>query len=62
MISISWGLDRIANNLGAPDQQDGEKLSDYVIGDGSEVDYRLRLTVERGIGRHDSDETRLTVT
>jgi len=57
----SWGLDRIASNLGAPDQEDGEKPSDYVIGDGFEVDYRLRLTIDRGLGRHDSDETRLTV-
>src|SRR6266516_8055113 len=58
----SWGLDRIASNLGAPDQKDGEKPSDYVIGDGSEVDYKLRLTIDRGLGRHGSDETRLTVT
>jgi hypothetical protein len=58
----SWGLDRIASNLGAPDQQNGEKPSDYVIGDGPEVDYRLRLTIDRGLGRHESDETRITVT
>ena len=58
---FSWGLDRIARNLGAPDQHDGEEPTDYVVGDGSEVDYRLRLTIDRGLGRHDSDETRLTV-
>jgi hypothetical protein len=58
----SWGLDRIASNLGAPGPLDDEKPSDYVIGDGSEVHYTLRLTTDRGLGRHDSDETRLTVT
>lgn len=58
----TWGLDRVARNLGAPDQQDGEKRGDYVIGDGIGVNYTLRLRVDRGLGRHDSDETRLTIT
>lgn len=58
----SWGLDRIAKNLGAPDRLEVEKRDDYVIGDGIGVNYTLRLRVDRGLGRHDSDETRLSVT
>lgn len=58
---FSWGLDRIVNKLGGPDLAETEPF-DYVIGDGAEVDYALRLTIDRGLGRHDTDEARVTVT
>lgn len=45
----------LLRNLGA-----GED-TDYVIGDGEGVDYKIRLIIDRGFGRHSSDETRLTV-
>lgn len=57
----SWGLDRIVNKLGGPDLSETEPL-DYVIGDGVGVDYTLRLTIDRGLARHDDDETRVIVT
>lgn len=58
---FSWGLDRIAKKLGSPDPAETAPL-DYVIGDGIGVDYTLRLTIDRGLGRHDTDEARVTVT
>ena len=54
-------LESIAGYLGAPGIEYGE-FDDYVIGDGPGVSYALRLRIDRGLGRHDSDETRLTVT
>ena len=56
----SWGLDRITNKLGRPDILETGPL-DYVIGDGTGVDYTLRLTLDRGLGRHETDEARVTV-
>lgn len=58
---FSWGLDRIVNKLGSPDLAETAPL-DYVIGDGIGVDYTLRLTIDRGLGRHDTDEARVVVT
>lgn len=58
---FSWGLDRIVNKLGSPDLAETDPI-DYVIGDGLGVDYKLRLTIDRGLGRHDTDEARVTVT
>ena len=55
-------LDAIANYLGAPGFGDPGEFDDYVIGDGSGVNYKLRLRIDRGLGRHDTDETRLTLT
>jgi hypothetical protein len=55
-------LDAITNYLGAPGFGDPGEFDDYVIGDGPGVNYTLRLRIDRGLGRHDSDETRLTVT
>ena len=54
-------MDDLRESFGAPDE-DTEFMSDYVVGDGTEVNYSLRLSIDRGLGRHDSDETRLTVT
>jgi hypothetical protein len=54
-------LESIASFLGAPEFDYG-KLDDYVIGDGAGVNYTLRLRIDRGLERHDFDETRLTVT
>jgi hypothetical protein len=54
-------LESIASYLGAPAIEYGES-DDYVIGDGLGVNYTLLLRIHRGLERHDSDETRLTVT
>ena len=35
--------------------------TDYVLGDGVGVDYKIRLVIARGLGRHFSDEARLIV-
>lgn len=45
----------LLRNLGADED------TDYVIGDGEDVDYKIRLIIDRGLGRHSSDETKLTV-
>jgi hypothetical protein len=55
-------LDAIANYLGTLGFGDPGEFDDYVIGDGPGVNYGLRLRIDRGLGRHDTDETRLTVT
>jgi len=57
----SAGLDRVANYLGVPALADTRKFGDYVVGDGAGVNYTLRLRIDRGLRRHESDETRLTV-
>jgi hypothetical protein len=58
----SVNLDALANYLGAPGFRDPGEFDDYVIGDGPGVNNTLRLRIDRGLGRHDSDETRVTVT
>lgn len=40
---------------------EADEDTDYVIGDGEGVDYKIRFIINRGLGRHSSDETRLTV-
>lgn len=57
----SFGLDRILRNLGAIDPGETERLNDYVLGDGAGVIYTLRLTVDRGLGKHQTDEAKVTV-
>lgn len=57
----SFGLDRILSNIGALDPGETEHLNDYVLGDGSEVIYALRLAVDRGLGKHRTDEAKVTV-
>lgn len=57
----SFGLDRILRNLGALDPGETGDLNDYVLGDGSGVIYTLRLAVDRGLGRHQTDEAKVTV-
>lgn len=54
-------MDDLRESFGDPDE-DTEFMTDYVVGDGTEVNYSLRLSIDRGLGRHDFDETRLTVT
>ncbi len=54
-------LDAITNFLGAPGSGEPGEFDDFVIGDGPEVNYTLRLRIDRGLERHDSDETRVTV-
>jgi hypothetical protein len=41
---------------------DSGSIGDFVIGDGIGVSYTIRLLLDRGLGRHSSDEARLTVT
>ena len=53
-------IESIAEYIGAPEFEYG-KFDDCVIGDGPGVNYTLRLTIDRGLERHESDETRLTV-
>jgi len=55
------GLDRVANYIGKPELSDTRKFGDYVVGDGAGVNYTLRLRIDRGLRRHASDDTRLTV-
>jgi hypothetical protein len=55
-------LDSIANYLGAPEFEDYGEFDDFVIGDGPGASYTLRLRIDRGLERHETDETRLTVT
>lgn len=57
----SFGLDRILRNLGALDPGETERPNDYVLGDGSGVNYALRFTVDRGLGKHLTDEAKVTV-
>src|SRR6266496_4498186 len=57
----SAGLDKVANYLGVPALADTRRFGDYVVGDGAEVNYTLRLRIDRGLRRHASDATRLTV-
>jgi len=54
-------LESIAGYLGAPEFEYGN-FDDFVIGDGPGVNYALRLRIDRGLGRHESDETKITVT
>jgi hypothetical protein len=54
-------LDPITNHLGAPEIGDPDEFDDFVIGDGPGVNYTLTLRIDRGLERHDSDETRVTV-
>jgi len=54
-------LDAITNYLGAPSFGDPSEFDDFVIGDGAEINYTLRLRIDRGLERHDSDETRFAV-
>ncbi len=53
--------DDLLESLHATEENEMGLRSDYVVGDGIGVSYVLRLIVDRGLGRHFSDETRLTV-
>jgi hypothetical protein len=48
---MRWSKDPLDNDPG-----------DFVIGDGLGVNYTIRLVLDRGLGRHVSDETRVTIT
>jgi hypothetical protein len=57
---------RIVNDLldwmrWSKDSLDSDQ-GDYVIGDGLGVNYTVRPVLDRGLGRHVSDETRITIT
>lgn len=57
----SYSLDRILSDLGALDRRETEHLNDLVLGDGSGVNYTLRLAIDRGLGKHHTDEAKVTV-
>jgi hypothetical protein len=57
-----FSFDRIASNLNAFEDEYPPRPGDYVIGEGNGVIYTIRLTLDRGLGRHASDEARVTVT
>ena len=54
-------FDRIPSHLSAREFKDSGSTGDYVIGDGIGVSYTIRLLLDRGLGRHSSDEARLAV-
>ncbi len=49
----------LAEHLGAPEDGFSGTMGDYVVGDGVGVNYTVRLVLDRGLGRHASDEARL---
>jgi hypothetical protein len=57
-----FSFDRIASNLNAFEDEYPPRPGDYVIGEGNGVIYTIRLILDRGLGRHASDETGITVT
>ena len=57
----SLSFDRIPSHLSGREFKDSGSIGDYVIGDGIGVSYAIRLLLDRGLGRHSSDEARLTV-
>jgi hypothetical protein len=58
--SLSFG--KIPTHLMGREFDDSGSIGDFVIGDGIGVSYTIRLLLDRGLGRHSSDEARLTVT
>jgi len=58
--SLSFG--KIHTHLMGREFNDSGSIGDFLIGDGIGVSYTIRLLLDRGFGRHSSDEARLTVT
>ncbi len=58
----SLSFDRIPSYLSGGEFKDSGSTHDYVIGDGIGVSYTISLLLDRGLGRHSSDEARLAVT
>jgi len=58
----SLSFDKIPSHLRGREFKDSERIGDYVIGDGIGANYTIRLLLDRSLGRHSSDETRLAVT
>jgi hypothetical protein len=55
-------FENAAEHLGAPEDDFTGTMENYVVGDGVGVNYAIRLTLDRSLGRHSSDEARLTLT
>lgn len=62
MSSFLPSLTGLAEHLGAPEDDYTGTTPDYVVGDGVWVTYTVRLILDRGLGRHPSDEARLRIT
>jgi hypothetical protein len=60
--SKDFSLDQVAEHLGAPDIDFTETMKSYVVADGVGVNYKVRLVLERSMGRSSSDEATVTVT
>ena len=58
----SLSFDRIPCHLSGREFKDSGSMGDYLIGDGFGVSCTIRLLLDRGLGRHSSDEARLAVT
>jgi hypothetical protein len=54
-------FDQVAEHLGAPDIDFTGTMKSYVVADGVGVNYKIRLALERSMGRHSSDEATVTV-
>jgi hypothetical protein len=57
--SLAFG--EIPNLLTGAEVEYTGREDDHVIGDGVGVSYTIRLLLDRGLGRHSSDEARITV-
>lgn len=55
-----FSFDDLRELLEVP-EDDEKGPSDFVIGDGPRTNYTVRLTLDRGLGRHNSDEARILV-
>ncbi len=55
-------FEEVSEYLGAPEDDFTGTMKNYVVGDGVGVNYTVRLVLDRGLGRHASDQARLTIT
>lgn len=60
--SFDTTLTGLAQHVGAPEHDFAGSTPNYVIGDGVGVAYAVRLVMDRGLGRHSSDEAILKIT
>ena len=58
----SSSFEDVAEYLGAPEDDFTGTMKSNVVGDGVGVNYTVSLVLDRGLGRHSSDQVRLTVT
>jgi len=55
-------IDDLMDSFWSKEQDDLPDFGDYVIGDGPAVDYSIRFVMDRGLGRHVSDQSRIILT